>query len=192
MHATGAVICVNLGNFWHLEDFVAKLNTKLRPHVFLRRAWVVNSAFHPRFGAVARKYRYILTPKLHSSFASSYISEHKIGNLEIFRSSLALFRGKHDFFNFSKRSDAKTSVREIFNITCYECEFLGHECVVVTLIANAFLYAQIRMMIGAALACADSKINLFELQKALIDVKSPRPNFKPASPCGLYLCAISF
>lgn len=193
VHATGQVISMQVPDFWELSDLAHKLNKKLNPSVQIRRIWEVKPSFHARFSAKIRKYRYLIAQDTLLPFFRPYICELNINDIEALKEALAIFKGMHDFEYFAKsakRGDFKNTKRKIYDISCYKKRFLKQEIIVINISANAFLYAQIRMMLGGVFAYLQNKLTLDDLRAQLALQK--RNIFTPASPNGLYLCNVIY
>ncbi|WP_104697341.1 MULTISPECIES: tRNA pseudouridine(38-40) synthase TruA [unclassified Helicobacter] len=191
VHATGQVIKFEVPDYWDLERLLKLFNIKAYPLVAIRRIWKVTENFHPRFDAVKREYRYIFGKSRRNIWLSSYVSYEVYDSQEKIQEALEIFIGKHDFLFFSKRgSDATTSVREIYKAFLYEYQILNDKYLVAVFQANGFLYAQIRMMMGAILAYSRGEITLDDLKSQLLVQKSVYQI--PSSPSGLYLSKIFY
>ena len=169
VHATGQVIKFEVPSFWDKERLRGLLNQKLAPHVMLRRIWEVGEDFHPRYDAKRREYRYIFGRYGGNVWLNDFVSYERFGEEERLREALGIFVGRHDFRLFSKSgSDAKTSIREIYKAILYRHEILGQEFFVACFQANGFLYAQVRLMMGAVLAYSRGEVELETLKLQLL------------------------
>lgn len=189
VHATAQVISFHNAHI-HTYDkhfLLSLLNTKLYPHIMIRSLHKVNSHFHPRFDAKWRAYRFLLSNKRPSPFASAYVSYEKIGDLSHFCAALNLFKGTHNFTFFKKNgSYTKDDMREIFNIRFYHYQDMG----VVYMRGNGFLRSQVRLMVGAALSVSRGEMSLINLKEQLLAKK--QYYHYPIAPQGLYLCGVGY
>ena len=201
VHATGQIISFEMPDFWDLEKLKNELNLKLYPSIFVKRIWLVKKDFHPRFSAKMREYRYLFNHFSSSVWLNPYISREKLGkglkvdvhslNLTLLNDILSIFEGEHNFYFFCKsNADTKNYTRTIYKIRLYPYCFLNEKCLVATFLANGFLYSQIRLIMGAVLACFRGEIELEDLKKQLQCEK--KFFWVPASPNGLYLTKIFY
>ena len=187
VHATGQVIDFELPDFWQdLNKLKTALNRKLK-HISVRHISVVDTAFHARFSAKKRVYRYLFKTKQPSVFEENYISYYPEFHREQLEKALTLFEGEHDFSNFIKTgSITHTNIRTIYK--SYYRFYKNHH--IIYFEANGFLRSQVRMMVDFAMQVALKKRTLEELEEQLSLKK--RHATKLAPPEGLYLARIIY
>jgi len=187
VHATGQVIHFDLPPYW--EDTLRlrhHLNQHLRA-IHIKHIAKVPDTFHARFDAKVRIYRYVFSQKRPTVFAEKYIAYLPDIQVESLEKSLKIFEGTHDFGYFKKQgSKTKNDRRTIFKT--HVKSFKNFETI--TIEANGFLRAQIRMMLGAIFEL--SRGNLSE--KQLIDQLNLREKYSThlAPSEGLYLARILY
>lgn len=191
VHATRQVIrfeCDYLQNTLEsLQTFTKLLNTKLYPHICIRTLYPVDKNFHPRFDAKARAYRYLISPTLPSPFESAYLSYEKIGDEQLLQEMLNLFVGTHNFTMFKKNgSFTKDDIRSIYKVRFYPYQNLK----VVYIEGSGFLRAQVRLMLGAALAVSRGELSCEDF---IAQLQAHKQSYTyPISPYGLYLCKVIY
>ncbi|WP_120943851.1 MULTISPECIES: tRNA pseudouridine(38-40) synthase TruA [Helicobacter] len=187
VHALAQVIsfCASLP----LETLQRHLPSKLAPHITCRCLQIVPLEFHPRFCALKRTYVYVFTQKLHNPFLSRYIACCEHGDLTRLQQALNAFIGVHDFKYFSKQESRNTQ-RQIYKAKCVARSFLGVPCGVIYISAPSFLRAQVRLMVGAALAHSLGHLSLAQLQDQI--ATQQRHHNTPAPPQGLYLARVDY
>lgn len=196
VHALGMVVRICLANkrsaYWDSARLYSLLAPKLYPDIFLRAVWEVDSSFHPRFSATARRYMYIFTPHTPLPFHASFVSKESIGDITLLQECLQLCVGEHDFALFSKAgSNPKTTIRTIDSAHLLIRHYPAHPSAyakpyyIVRLSGNAFLRSQVRLLLGAALAVSRGVISLGDFSCQL-QAKS-RAYSIPVSAHGLYL-----
>lgn len=199
VHAIGMVARICLEDkqaaHWDAARLHATLAPKLYPDIFLRDLWQVDSHFHPRFSAIARRYMYIFTPHTPLPFHAPFIAHERVGDLALLRECLSLCVGRHDFALFSKAgSNPKTTIRTIDSATLLTRYYPArpNACAkpyyIVRISGNAFLRSQVRLLLGAAFAASRGAISLGDFARQLQG--SARAYTIPASPQGLYLAKI--
>lgn len=192
VHATGQVICFQSTHFLDsqvqaIESLRFLLNAKLYPHIMVRSLYIVDDTFHPRFDALWRSYRFLLSPTQPSPFAAPYVSYEKMGDRILFVNALKAFLGQHNFIFFRKNgSYTKNCIRTIFAIRHYTYKNLD----VVYVRGNGFLRAQVRLMVGAALAYSRGELSFNSLKEQINGQKQHYTY--PISPNGLYLCGVGY
>ncbi len=191
VHATGQILRLEVPCFWDLLRLKNLLNQKLYPYIRVRKIYEVGSDFNPRFDALSREYCYIFTSHLSNLYLSDFITQVKIGDEKLLRVALGMFAGRHDFRFFQKtRSDQKSTIREIYQIRLRRRRIFKENVWVASFVANGFLYAQIRLIMGAALACSRQEISLEELGLQLL--AKQRFFSLPSPPNGLYLTHVQY
>ena len=187
VHATGQVIHFDLPPYW--QD-LAKLRHHLNEHLHaiqVKHITKVPDTFHARFDARVRIYRYVFSQKRPTVFAKKYVAHLPDIDGNSLEKPLKIFEGTHDFGYFKKngsetkndrRTVLKTRVKTFKNYT------------VITIAADGFLRAQIRMILGAIFEL--SRGNLSE--KQLIDQLNLREKTSTslAPSEGLYLAKILY
>ncbi|WP_169776643.1 tRNA pseudouridine(38-40) synthase TruA [Campylobacter mucosalis] len=188
VHANNQSASVECGeHFSDLERLKSLINRHARPHInvkFIRR---VSDDFQPRFDAVARSYRYVISHDEFSVFRANY--ELFLPKFDVKKANelLSLFIGRHDFSSFMKvGSDTKNPVREIYKAFCYEYK----NKTIIVFKANGFLRAQVRLMVAAVLKGLKHK-NANELIKKQLNNQAIFTRM-PAPAQGLYLNRVHY
>ncbi len=187
VHATGQVIDFELPPFWRdLKKLKVELNRKLR-YISFKHISQVDDAFHARFSAKKRLYRYIFKTSTPSIFEQNHISYYPNFDAKLLEEALKIFEGTHDFSNFIKTgSITHTNIRTIYRAR-YKKYQKNH---IIYFEANGFLRSQVRMMTEMAMRVALKKITLEKLEEQL-DLKE-RYVTKLAPPEGLYLARVLY
>lgn len=183
VHATGQVCHIDLPAFWSdLDKLQDVLNQKLPKSIHVSKINAVDAAFHARYSAKRRVYRYIIKQAESNPFEDDFITFDKNIDFENVAKNIKLFVGEHDFVGFMKTgSDVGSTIRVIYKAFCYR-----HKgSIVLNFEANGFLRSQIRLMVGALL-----KLNASEIQEQLTCQKKHK--CKPAPANGLYLARIKY
>ena len=133
------------------RSWVLGANVNLPPDVAVSWARPLDPAFHARFSAIARHYRYrILCRPTRSPLARDRaVWLHQALDLERMRAAAALLVGEHDFSSFRALGcQAKSPVRRV-----HYCDW-GREGEVLELRigANGFLHHMVRNIVGVLTA----------------------------------------
>lgn len=188
VHALRQVLHLDLPDFWkdlsHLRD---TLNRYLNPTIHVRNIQETSFSFHARFSATMRHYRYIIWHGECLPFWAQNYAFIPSFSIQAANNALSLMEGKHDFAYFKKEgSQIKNTQRNLYKAHCYRRGNFS----IFSFKANGFLRSQVRLMVGAALAQANGKLTLEELEEQL-DVKKLYFK-KPAPPEGLYLVRVYY
>ncbi len=147
VHATGQVAHFDLEESMEPRRLQHALNALAGPHIRVRGMECCDDAFHARFDALSRRYRYRIA--LRPVALLGPISWHPVWPFdpELFGSELARAKGKRDFLNFSvPRDDGKSTLCDLLRAeTVREGAFLH-----VHIEADRFLHKMVRSLIGAA------------------------------------------
>lgn len=173
-----------------LTAWVRGVNSFLPPEVAVLWAKEVPDAFHSRFSATARHYRYIILnhPVRPALLAGKVGWIHQPLNLAAMREAALLLLGEHDFSSFrASGCQAKTPVKTLSRL---EIHSDGHlmQC---NFSANAFLHHMVRNMMGALLHVAKGNEAPHWVTQLLVarNRSVAPPTFMPD---GLYLAGVSY
>jgi len=150
----------------------------------------VEEAFHARFSAVSRSYRYVLLnrsvrPALAARYAGWF---HRELDVQAMRRAAEYLVGEHDFSAFrSSECQAKTPVRNVDRI---QIERVG-ERIDFSITANAFLHHMVRNIVGTLVYVGKGKHPPAWVGDVLASRERARaaPTFGPE---GLYLEAVDY
>ena len=162
------------------EELVRRLDSMIKGAFFFG-AGTVEDDFNPRH-AIYREYVFFLPKAL-------------IGDsIETFRQALSLFRGTHNFRNFTKKDRTKdddhfSKERAVDRIRLEETSMEGMEILTVTFRARSFLYQQIRKMMAAAVMVAEGKLEPGSIEAAL-EPGAPEGRFSSFPANGLFLARV--
>lgn len=188
VHAIGQVC--NFKTIKELEenDF-QNINNYLPSDIRLINYLKVSEKFHSRYNANKKIYMYKID---NSSYGNPFIrnfSCHIPEKLEIEKlvEASKIFIGSHDFTAFSKNSNKKSCVREIFSIN-----FKKHDDIIeIYFEGDGFLYNMVRMITGSLINYGLNKISLKEIEILLENKK--RDSFRyTAPPQGLFLYQVFY
>ena len=187
VHASGQVIHLDLPEYWtDLAKLKLNLNRKLHD-ISIKHITKVSDDFHARFSAKKRLYRYVFKTRKPSVFEQQYISYYNPFDVNKLNKALQCFEGTHDFAYFRKTgSETYTTVREIY-FTKYKA-YKGYH--IIYFQSNGFLRAQVRMMVDAAMQCAQGSLNIEQLQEQLDGKYKHTSKLAPSE--GLYLAQIQY
>lgn len=161
VHALGQVANVRTDTRHDLNTIVRGMNAILPEDVVIQAASVVDDAFHARFSATRRAYRYLINhgqapiPMLRTCVV------HVEGALDTAAMAAALpaLEGTHDFASFAAVSpEQRSTVRTMYTARLNEVELFGRTLIAVDLVANAFLQHMVRVIVGTLLLVGRKKL----------------------------------
>jgi tRNA pseudouridine38-40 synthase len=159
VHATGQVIHVDLPETLSLDDLVYKLNRLLDQDIRVHKISIAPEAFHARFSALRRYYRYkildenkVLDPLSRLDVATWY----RPLNVDVMNKTSALLLGEHDFAAFCKYREGATTIRTLEK---YEWKRSPDGFLVADIVADAFCYSMVRNLVGAVVCVADGRFD---------------------------------
>jgi tRNA pseudouridine38-40 synthase len=172
VHATGQVASFDLDWSHSDDDLIHALNAGLPADLAVHNAQMVYAKFHPRFDAIARRYRY----KLFCQPLRDPVRERFAWRVwpQINSDSLAntaqLFLGTHDFSAFgSPTTRGGNTVRTVMKAEWLQVEQDEWRFEVK---ANAFLYRMVRRLVFVQVAIAQGKVSAEAISRSLVKQSS--------------------
>lgn len=172
------------------KKLVAALNARLPRDIAVLSCEDVGWDFHARYDCVSKEYIYrIWNSPVRNPFLGNYALHYKYPLDEhMLAEQAAGFVGTHDFVSFcSAHSNIKSTVRTVEE---FRVERIGDE-IVLTVIADGFLYNMVRIMVGTLLKIAQGKILRGSIP-AIIEAKNRSAAGTTAPAHGLHLNAIHY
>jgi tRNA pseudouridine38-40 synthase len=170
----------------NLNKFLKSINFFLNPALIsIKKIKKKNFAFHARFSAKERIYKYIIFNRFSAPSIEKGKGWHisKKLDLELMKRGSKKLLGKHDFSTFRASScNAKSPIKTIKLINIKKVK----DTIEIKFISQSFLQQQVRSMVGCLKYLAEKKWNLKKFEKAF---KSKKRNLcaPPAPPHGLFL-----
>jgi len=133
-----------------LRAWVLGTNARMTDAVTVRWAVPVDRAFHARFSAIARRYRYrIVNRAVRPSIGRDYLTWERLPlDADAMHRAAQVLLGEHDFNAFrSAQCQAPHARRDMQHIAVYR----EAEEVIVDVRANAFLHHMVRNLVGSLL-----------------------------------------
>lgn len=154
VHAFSQVCHFDTQSHIPIERFSFAINAHLKtPFIKVMNAIEVDGSFHSRYSALAREYRYYMKfNKNHTVFDNNRILaipfEANDENLETLNRMASCIKGERDFSYLKlKEDEGKSAKRDI-----YVSEFfIENNILVYRIVGNAFLYHQVRSIVGTIL-----------------------------------------
>jgi tRNA pseudouridine38-40 synthase len=189
VHAAGQVI-----GFWttwrhSLADLQRALNAVLPGDVAVLEIGLAEAAWHPRFSATRRYYRYtVLNQPWRSPLDRRYA--HLVTqplNLEAMQTAAGLLVGVHDFASFGQPTQGDCTVREVFKAEWQREDARFYFDV----IGSGFLRGMMRCLAGTLLQVGTG---VWEIDRvaALLEARNRALAPPPAPACGLCLMRVDY
>ena len=170
VHAIGQVIAFALEWRHDEAELLRAMNAKLPPDIALQSLWrVEQGAFHPRFDARSRRYRYrVLLVAQRQPLCARYawclrppLDEGAM------QDAARLLIGEHDFASFGRPPQGENTVRAVFaSEWSGEARSLGR-ALTYRVEANAFLQHMVRRIVGALVAVGRGQRSLAHFAETL-------------------------
>lgn len=166
--AVGQVVALNVLGKPNLNI----INTHLPEDIGALAATEVQPDFDPRAHALEKHYRYVCE-------APSGFDSH------LARQAARLLEGTHDFKHFCKHEEGRPTIAELKRVS-----IRGRKTLTFDFIARAFLWQQVRRMVGALLSVGTGKLSLDRLEGMLTGQGDQA--IRPAPPEGLFLVGVRY
>ena len=172
VHAEGQVANVHLHREITPEKLRNAINGNLDDDLRVLSIEVVADAFHARYSATGKTYRYrVLNGPVMSPFWRRYaIHEARELDLDKMRTCAKLLLGEHDWTAFSAaQSDVESRVRTMaqLEVTRGSDDCVNGHLIEFTISADGFLRYMVRSIVGTLLAVGRNEINEATVERAL-------------------------
>lgn len=171
-----------------VEKFKNSLNKLVDDAIYIKSVILVSDAFHSRFSAKAKIYKYLINYKEYDPLKRNY--ESFVPNVNFMKLSLIkdVFKGQHSFMNFcSKPLDEDNFIREIYEIDVARAD--GR--IEITFKGNGFMRYEVRKIVGTMIAYSKDQITRDEIIDLLVSTDRKIVNFTAESK-GLYLVDVIY
>ncbi len=173
------------------EQWTSALNASLPPSIRVLRCRYVKDAFHARYSARGKIYRYrvwnarILPPL---EFGRAWLVAADL-NLEAIADEAQVFVGKHDFASFAANR-GHPNENTVRTIQFARVKRRG-DCITLEFAGDGFLYRMVRLMVGSLVECGRGKSPRGEVRKRLGDRSFVSPRLV-APAAGLFLVRVRY
>ncbi|ADJ28847.1 tRNA pseudouridine(38-40) synthase TruA [Nitrosococcus watsonii] len=190
VHAAAQVVHFDTTTFRLEHHWVFGGNANLPPEVAILWAQPVNEAFHARFSAIARHYRYIVLnrrtrPAIANRRVTWYCQPLSVTKM---KEAGAFLVGEHDFSSFrAKACQAKSPVRNVHHL---EVTRQG-DWIIMDISANAFLHHMVRNIAGVLMAIGKGE-QPPRWAEEVLQARCRAVGGVTARPDGLYLVSVDY
>jgi tRNA pseudouridine38-40 synthase len=190
VHALGQVVHFDSAAQRSEQAWLLGCNSHLPADIRVNWVQAVDSHFHARFSAIARRYQYMIyNQRLKTALWNQYTSHcYYLLNEKNMHSAAQSLIGEHDFSSFRATScQAKSARREVQHIRVKR-----KECyVIIDIQANAFLHHMVRNISAVLMTIGAGKKPIAWAQEVLL-AHDRRAADVTASPNGLYLYQVFY
>ncbi|MBA3981630.1 MAG: tRNA pseudouridine(38-40) synthase TruA [Alcanivorax sp.] len=190
VHATGQVIHFDTDSERTERGWVFGANTNLPDDIAILWAKPVPETFHARFGAQARRYRYVIyNDRIRPALFNRQITwNYRPLDIERMRAALPALRGTHDFTSYRGIAcQGKSPIKTLHRLELYQRGPL----IVLEAEANAFLMHMVRNIAGVLMAIGCGK-KPPEWAAEVLAARNRRLGGVTAPPFGLYLVGVTY
>ena len=191
VHARGQVASFNAPRLHTAPVALRALNANLPRDVRVVKCRLVSPAFHARFDAKGKTYRYLIWNDIVQDPFMLDTHWHLPRELDLaaMRKAARLLVGRHDFASFTSNPgyERETTIRTMRKVSLTR---RGHE-LIFQFSADGFLYRMVRNLVGALIKVGKGKITVEKFAEILRSCRrSAAPETAPA--CGLYLMNVRY
>ena len=191
VHALGQIASFNAPRRHNAVDLLRALNANLPRDVRIVKAQLVSPAFHARFDARGKTYRYLIWNQfVQDPFTlDTHFHVPRPLDLPAMRRAARMLLGRHDFASFTSNPgyerESTVRVMKRASIVREGPELIFH------FTADGFLYRMVRNLVGGLVKVGLGKMTADDFGAALRACKrSAAPATAPA--CGLYLMNVVY
>ena len=184
VHASGQVVHFDVDVARPLTAWVRGVNAHLPPAIAVLWAKPTSAAFHARFSAQSRRYRYLLLnrPTRPGLLARRVGWYHRPLDCSQMADAGRLLLGTHDFSSFrSSACQAKSPIKTLHQLTVTR---MG-DLVTFALEADGFLHHMVRNLVGALLTVGNGSCSATDIE-ALLAARNRKLAPPTFAPDGLY------
>jgi len=190
VHARGQVANFHCKKNIEIQVFLGEVNHYLPEDISVLSLEKVDEAFHARFNAVSKTYRYyILQKPMHDPFVRKYsLHVPEFLDVEAMEEAATLVVGEYDFTTFTNaKSKKKSMVRRLDRLEIFpEDDYL-----VLEFEGNGFLHNMVRRLSGTLIQIGLNQLKAKDMKKFL-DAKDRQKVTYIAESKGLFLESVSY
>ena len=190
VHGVGQVVHFDTSAVRDERAWVFGGNAKLPDTISIKWARPMSEAFHARFSATARAYRYaIYNHPVRPALGMAHLTwNYRPLNLDAMREASRCLLGEHDFSSFrAVGCQSKSPRREIMSLELYRRDRL----ILMDIKANAFLQHMVRNIAGTLMAVGAGKMPVSWVEQVL-EYRDRTRGGVTAPPFGLYFMSVDY
>lgn len=190
VHATNQVVHFDADNKRSISAWIYGVNSFLPKDVCVKWGKEIDSEFHARYSATARKYRYIIynSPIRPSLLRSNVTWQYRQLDSDVMHEAAQALIGEHDFTSYrSVECQSKHPMRNVMEIMVNR----DKDLVIIDIKANAFLHHMVRNIAGVLMAIGSGRKQVGWAKEILLS-KDRKLGAETAPPYGLYLMGVTY
>lgn len=190
VHALSQIVHFDAENERATRAWIHGANSFLPKDVCVKWAREMPDAFHARYSATARRYRYFIhnAPIRPALLRGNITWQYRQLDHRVMHEASQFLIGEQDFTSFrSVECQSKTPMRNIHEITVTR----HGDLIMIDIEANAFLHHMVRNITGVLMAVGSGRKSLPWVQEVLL-AKDRRLGAETAPPYGLYLVGVTY
>lgn len=190
VHANGQVAAFNCPIERLTEvDIKNALNANLPDDIYIKKAWLVDRNFNPRFAAKKRIYHYFISTRERNVFLRNYVWHFKYKlDIDAMRKGARYLEGEHDFSAFKKGNDKKNPVRTVYRIRILR---IKNGLILIRVEGSSFLRSMVRNIVGSLVRVGLGQWSPEKILEVL-ESRSRQEAAGTAPAHGLYLYKVLF
>lgn len=193
VHARGQAVGVRVAERWTSAELRRALNAILPHDVWIAAAFDMKPEFHARYGAIARRYRYVIAtgPDAGSPFRRRWAWDvQRTLDPHALDRCAGLILGEHAFFGFSVRGTAPLTDDHRCAVSVASWTSTG-DGVVFDVTANRFLHHMVRFLVGTMVDVASGRRPWEDVGRLLVAERNDEVS-PPAPAHGLFLEQVTY
>jgi len=170
--------------------WVMGTNTKLPDDIAVLWARPVSDQFHARFGAMERRYRYVIySAEVKPAVLSRGVTwTHKKLSIDRMQQAAVHLVGEHDFTSYrAVACQAKSPVKTVKSLEVYQ----RGQLIVIDICANAFLHHMVRNIAGVLMKIGSGEAEV-DRSREVLEARNRRLGGVTAPPWGLYFVDVKY
>lgn len=190
VHACGQVIHFDTEAERSERSWICGTNTNMLKMVSVLWAQPVDDTFHARFGALRRRYRYVIANRaVRPTFAAGRVSwDHRSLDVQRMQQAALHLLGEHDFNAYRAAAcQAHNSVRTVSRLDVRRSEDL----IIIDLEANAFLQHMVRNIAGVLMAIGAGE-QAVDWSREVLETRDRTRGGVTGPPHGLYFMGVDY
>ncbi len=195
VHALSQVCHFDTSSDIAASSYAVILNTKLPKSIRVSSSEEAPSGFHARFSTMSREYWYLIkrTSEMLAWDRERITGIKALPSLSLLNGYASVLAGTHDFTTFaSARDPSPSKVRDIYVSEWDEIkDVYGSSVLRYRTAGNAFLYHQVRSMVGTMIGAAASGESIDAFRNRL-EARDRSKALRTAPADGLYLADVSY
>jgi len=190
VHAVGQVAHFETQAIRDRRQWLQGINVNLPDDISVQWVHFVDDAFHARFDAMSRRYRYFIWNRsTRSSLLTGRVNwiHHALDEVAMHKAAQSLV-GTHDFSSYrALQCQAKSPVKTMHSIDVVR----NTDMLTISLHANAFLHHMVRNIAGVLITIGKGEQDI-DWAAHVLSLKDRRLGGVTASPDGLYFAGVEY